>query len=79
MPDPCEPEPVSTKTEDRFDENVIRKNTILEKIKSCRRIRITSSPYKDWGYGKVIIAVPEQVLIWFPDVHCHLCFLKEEK
>lgn len=78
--DPCDqPEPVEQPVyEDRFDENVIRKNTIFEKIKNCRRIRISTPPYKDWGFGKVIICVPGHILIWFSDVSSHLCFLREE-
>ena len=75
--DPPVPAAVSVQ-EDRFSDEAIRKQTILNKLKSCRRLRITTPPYNHWGWGKVIIAVEGNVLLWFPDVHCHLCFLREE-
>jgi hypothetical protein len=73
----CKPEPVSPKTEDRFDENVLRKKEIIERLQNCKRVRITDFPYNKFGWGKVIIAVPGHVLIWFPSAHTHLCFLRE--
>ena len=79
--DPCEnyaretPQPVESN--DRFSHESLRKEKTFDSIKNCRRIRLSDPKYKEWGFGKIIIAVPNQVLIWFPDVNSHLCFTKD--
>lgn len=80
--DPCD-DPVartaqkSDKSAERFSDESMKKLDLLNSIKNCRRIRLTDPKYKDFGYGKIIIATPDQMLMWFPDVHSHLCFTKE--
>jgi hypothetical protein len=78
LPDPCDPPEPAAHQEDRFSEETLRKQSTLQQLKTCRRVRITDPPYNNWGYGKIIIAVPGQILLWFPEKFCHLCFLKEK-